>query len=121
MNPVSAKGMSPEVIKRAHDWIDVREELLSRVASLDPKVDSKERNIRPMYAHLLLALRRATVTLIRIIASGQCVEYGKSTDEDDDRGVFKWKGQNYLAKIWYVLPTWIPGGGVKRISRLTLV
>ncbi len=97
--------MDPEVTKRVHDWIDVREELLSRVASLDPKVDSKGRNIRPMYAHLLLALRRATVTLIRIIASGQQQDdYGKREEADDARGFFEWRGQNYLAKIWCVLP-----------------
>lgn len=101
--------MAPEVIKRVHDWIDVREELLSRITSLDPKVDSKERNIRPMYAHLLLALRRATVTLIRIIASTKA-DCGKREEENDDRGFFEWKGQNYLAKIWCVYVSGNPDG-----------
>lgn len=95
--------MSPEAHQRAYDWIDVREDLLSRVASLDPKVDSKNRNIRPMYSHLLQALRRATITLIRIIAGGQDIEDGKMPDTNDCRGCFMWKGINYLAKIWYVV------------------
>ena len=94
--------MSPEARQRAYDWIDVREDLLSRVASLDPKVDSKNRNIRPMYSHLLQALRRATITLIRLIAGGQDTDDGKLPTTDDCRGCFMWKGTNYLAKIWCV-------------------
>lgn len=102
--PLSAacKEMSPEALRKAYDWIDVREDLLSRVASLDPKVDSNDKNIRPMYSHLLLALRRATITLIRIIAGGKDVEDGEFPAADDRRGCFMWKGINYLAKIWYV-------------------
>lgn len=111
---MNKSAMAPEDTKRIHDWIDVREELLSRVASLDPKVDSKGRNLRPMYAHLLLALRRATVTLIRIISTGQA-EYGKRVEADDDRGFFEWRGQNYLAKIWCVL---FPG--VLAVSKRTV-
>lgn len=94
--------MSPETRQRAYDWIDVREDLLARVSSLDPKVDSKDRNIRPMYSHLLIALRRATITLIRVIARVQDVGDGEPTGADDGRGCFMWKGINYLAKIWCV-------------------
>ncbi|CBJ26989.1 hypothetical protein Esi_0051_0085 [Ectocarpus siliculosus] len=87
---------TPEAFQRVHDWIEVREDLLARVASLDPKLDANQKNIRPMYAHLLLALRRATVTLIRLIADGQDVGDGKDVY---DKGCFMWKGTNYLAKI----------------------
>lgn len=89
---------TPEAFQRVQDWIEVREDLLARVASLDPKLDANRKNIRPMYAHLLLALRRATVTLIRLIADGQGVGDGKNVN---DIGCFMWKGTNYLAKIWY--------------------
>lgn len=98
---VLCKEMSPEARQRAYDWIGVREDLLSRVASLDPKVDSKDRNIRPMYSHLLLALRRATITLIRIISGGNIVDGKDLPAAEDCRGCFMWKGINYLAKIWY--------------------
>ncbi|CAM9977036.1 unnamed protein product [Ectocarpus sp. 12 AP-2014] len=87
---------TPEAFQRVHDWIEVREDLLARVASLDPKLDANQKNIRPMYAHLLLALRRATVTLIRLIADGQDFGDGKSMY---DKGCFMWKGTNYLSKI----------------------
>ncbi|CAM9300058.1 unnamed protein product [Ectocarpus sp. 6 AP-2014] len=87
---------TPEAFQRVHDWIEVREDLLARVASLDPKLDANQKNIRPMYAHLLLALRRATVTLIRLIADGQDVGDGKDVY---DKGCFVWKDTNYLAKI----------------------
>ncbi|CAM9981320.1 unnamed protein product [Scytosiphon promiscuus] len=92
--------MTPEAIQRAYDWIEVREDLLARVSSLDPKRDANNKNIRPMYAHLLSALRRATITLIRVISEG-CA----STDQDDAdagrraQGCFMWRGTNYLAKI----------------------
>lgn len=102
MRHAPSEGITPEALKRAHEWIEVREDLLSRVKSLDPKVDANDRNIRPMYAHLLLALRRATIALIRIIADGQAaVGDGKTAGEDFDRGCFLWRGTNYLAKIWY--------------------
>ncbi|CAM9200275.1 unnamed protein product [Ectocarpus sp. 4 AP-2014] len=87
---------TPEAFQRVHDWIEVREDLLARVASLDPKLDANQNNIRPMYAHLLLALKRATVTLIRLIADGQDVGDGTNVY---DKGCFMWKGTNYLAKI----------------------
>ncbi|CAM9845896.1 unnamed protein product [Ectocarpus fasciculatus] len=87
---------TPEAFQRVHDWIEVREDLLARVASLDPKLDASQTNIRPMYAHLLSALRRATVTVIRLIADGQGIGDGKNVN---DKGCFMWKGTNYLAKI----------------------
>lgn len=103
MRQALAEGMIPDTLKRAHEWIEVREDLLSRVKSLDPKLDANDRNIRPMYAHLLLALRRATITLIRIIVDGQvAVGDGRSAaGEDVDGGCLMWRGTNYLAKIWY--------------------
>lgn len=96
-----AEGMAPETLKRVQEWIEVREDLLSRVKSLDPKLDANNRNIRPMYSHLLLALRRATITIIRMIADGQAVGDGRNAGADDDRGFFLWRGTNYLGKIWY--------------------
>lgn len=103
--------MTPEAIKRVHDWIDVREALLARVASVDPKL-VKERNIRPMYAHLLVALRRATITLVRMITEGQDAGIREATSEATGPGengtpstkgpYFMWKGMNYLIKIWQV-------------------
>lgn len=95
-------GMTPEALKRANNWIEVREDLLARVASLDPKLDANNKNIRPMYAHLLSALRRATVTLIQVISEGQAFrdEDGAAADKDA-WGCFMWRGTNYLAKIWY--------------------
>lgn len=101
MGDALAEGMEPETLKRAHEWIEVREDLLSRIKSLDPKLDANDRNIRPMYAHLLFALRRATITLIRIITGGQAIGDGRNTGVNDNRGFFMWRGTNYLAKIWY--------------------
>lgn len=100
--------MTPERFQRIIDWIRVREALLGRLASLDPK-QAKDKNIRPMYAHVLVALRRATVTLVRIIADD-----ARTSDIDDGRGnrggrsCFTWKGINYLAKIWQVVYN-VPG------------
>lgn len=94
--------MTPEALKRAHDWIEVREELLARVSSLDPKRDANDRNIRPMYAHLLSALRRATITLIRVISEGHHFsEEDSAAAREGAQGCFMWRGTNYLAKIWY--------------------
>lgn len=101
--------MKPETVQRANDWVEVREALLARVASLDP-VQGRERNTRPLYAHLLVALRRATITLIRVMIADDVAGGGDRRDGSDQHGeenkegrpCFMWMGVNYLAKIWYV-------------------
>lgn len=101
--------MMPETVQRANDWVEVREALLARVASLDPE-QARERNIRPLYAHLLVALRRATITLIRVMIADDIAGGGGRRDASDQHGeeneedcpCFMWMGVNYLTKIWYV-------------------
>lgn len=90
--------MRPETIQRVHDWIEVRESLLGRVESLDP-TQVWNRSVRPMYAHLLVALRRATITLVRLIAAEDESEGGQLLSAEETPR-FIWNGVNYLAKIW---------------------
>lgn len=103
---VGTNGMTPEETQKVHDWVEVREALLARVASLDPKLANNQ-NIRPMYAHLLVALRRATITIIRIVADREGTEDGRGAAVDGDgqteeNACFGWMGLNYFTKIWQV-------------------
>lgn len=110
--------MTPETVQRVDDWVEVREALLARVASLDPKQAKKERNINIWlsYAHLLVALRRATITLIRMLVDDAAAgdrRYAEEVPASEHKGerrregllspyCFTWMGMNYLTKIWYV-------------------
>ncbi|CAM9240597.1 unnamed protein product [Hapterophycus canaliculatus] len=53
-----------------------------------------------MYAHLLTALRRATITLIRVLSEGgYFIDEDEATADKGARGCLMWRGTNYLAKI----------------------
>lgn len=94
--------MPPGTKQRAYDWIEVRESLLRRVESLDPKLVSN-RNIRRMYSHLLVALRRATITLVRLVVPQDENGGGVlAVDGGDEPPCIMWNGVNYLSKIWCV-------------------